>query len=79
MIDVKEAVNIARDYLEMIYSTTSLRSLLVEEVELSENGNYWYVTFGWDLDMMGTQRTYKIFKISASDGEVLSMKIREVS
>ncbi len=77
MIDVKQAVSIARAYLEALIGIHHMHSLLVEEVEIEED--CWNVTFGWDTDRVGTQRTYKVLKVRASDGEVLSMKIRTVA
>ncbi len=78
MIDVKTAVGKAKQYGAQILGY-NLKNLLVEKVELSDDGEYWYVTLGWDLDQLGIQRTYKLFKIRAADGEVISMKIRTVA
>lgn len=77
MIDVKTAVRLGEKYIRDIYGPFALNSLLVEEIELVDD--CWLVTFGWDTDRLGTQRTYKVLKVRASDGEVLSMKIRTVA
>lgn len=90
IIDVKEAINIARDHLLFLYDQKDLPGLLLEEVELTEDEKYWMVTFGFDVNreyaqaferviMPKTTREYKIITIQASTGKVLSMKIRKVS
>src|SRR5260221_12866452 len=55
MIDVKEAVKSARNYLmDMIHegqiSTGPVPAISLEEVELSEDEKYWLITFGYDTD-----------------------------
>jgi len=76
MLDVKQAVEKAQRYLKTLYRNKGFLNLMLEEVELSSDDRYWLVTLGWDLDVMGTRRTYKVFKIDAETGEVISMKIR---
>jgi hypothetical protein len=83
MIDVKTAVQRAMDYAKEIFTTPvpelsvpMLPSLLLEEVEMSDDEKFWYVTLGWDADRLGTNWIYKIFKTRAEDGEVVSVKIR---
>jgi hypothetical protein len=75
MMDVKDAVKVAENYMDSLYSD-SVRGLLLEEVELSDDEQFWCVTLSWDVDILGTQRTYKVFKIRANDGTVVSMKMR---
>jgi geranylgeranyl pyrophosphate synthase len=96
MVNVKEAVGIAFQYMNDLYDTTKFHDFLLEEVELSEDGRWWLVTIGWSrathpdeviqTPMTNTilgqskiqyRRTYKVFKIDATNGEVRSMKIRE--
>ena len=82
MIDVKTAAKKAKEYAQEMYGgelpglPMGLPGVLLEEVERSDDGKFWYVTLGWDADRLGTKRTYKVFKIKADDGEVVSMKIR---
>ena len=94
-IDVREAIRIAQDYINNVYAY-QLPHLLLEEVEESEDGEYWYITFGFDTDrivdtdtMTATAslllnvrpkffRAYKLITVRASDGKVMSMKIREI-
>ncbi len=63
-------------------STTQIRDLRLEEVELSDDRSQWLITLGYSIseDGMGIRsvRHYKIFSVDANDGEVQSMKIREV-
>lgn len=47
MIDVKEAVKIAFDYLDKLYDSVQLEDKLLEEVALSDDESYWYVTVGF--------------------------------
>lgn len=95
MINVKEAVSIAFQYMSDLFDTSKFHDFLLEEVELSENGKWWLVTIGWSrpvppneviqnpmTSILGQskityRRSYKVFKIDASNGEVRSMKIRE--
>ncbi len=85
-IDVKKAVQSAKEYLKEAYADDTLRNLLLEEVQRDDNGD-WLITLGFDkpnlnvLQMMRTyeeQRIFKIFHIDSSTGKVKSMKIREL-
>ncbi|SFH41605.1 hypothetical protein SAMN05660649_05126 [Desulfotomaculum arcticum] len=86
MISVKEAVVKAFEFFKEIYSTaeTSLVDLKLEEVELTEDEQYWYVTIGFSeksmmegfLPVSANKRYYKIIKLDSITGRVLSMKIR---
>lgn len=90
MIDVKEAAQIAVDYLNKIpgYSEYA-KSSSVEEIELTEDERCWLVTLGFRIpvgasafDFLGNTKVivkYKIFKIDAQNGKVYSMKIRNVN
>jgi len=54
MIDVKEAVRIASDYLVQLYDASQLHDVLLEEVALSEDEEYWYVTIGFTRNIPST-------------------------
>ena len=54
MIDVKEAVKIATDYLKQLYEPTQLHDILLEEVALSDDEKYWYVTLGFSRPVAST-------------------------
>ncbi|HEX6623903.1 MAG TPA: hypothetical protein VF064_09330 [Pyrinomonadaceae bacterium] len=84
MMDVKQAAKLASDYFNSLYETQSLSNVLLEEVELTENGEYWLITLSYPAQpetvssIFGTKRQYKVFKINAETGEVQSMKIRKI-
>lgn len=94
-IDVRSAVIAAKQYFENIKDMMgdSINNILLEEVELSENKKFWYVTLGFSRPVAKnekslipdaislvtkTEREYKMFIVDAETGEVKSMKIREV-
>jgi hypothetical protein len=82
MLGVKQAVSAATTYAREIFG--SAKALTLEEVEKSPDGRYWMITLGIDeklsqIEVLGgirPRRDYKIFKVDAASGEVLSMKIR---
>jgi hypothetical protein len=80
MIDVKQAVNIAVEYLKAFYP--HLKQIRLEEVELSDDRNFWFITLSYpdesNITILPPSKQYKIFKIDVETGEVLSMKIRQV-
>ena len=47
MVDVKQAVAKAMDYLRDMYQTDQFRDVLLEEVDLSEDNKFWNVTIGF--------------------------------
>jgi hypothetical protein len=95
-IGVRDAVRKAAEYLQELYSyiDTTLPNLRLEEVDLSDDGSQWLITFGFTaaetdvesnplLGALGgtatrTRREYKVIAIDARTGEPLSMKIREL-
>lgn len=85
MIDVKEAVKIARSYVADLFSDAG--GLALEEVEFSEEKGAWLITIGFSvrepqspLDALGLKydRKYKLIHVDAETGEVKSVKIRPV-
>jgi hypothetical protein len=93
MISIKQAVTAAYDYLAELSDLikTDLADLRLEEIELSEDQQFWLVTLGYDralknnlLPALGLpertqyQREYKLLKVNAETGEVEALKIREV-
>jgi hypothetical protein len=89
MLDVKDATKTAIDYFSQVFQN-GYKNLRLEEVELSDDERYWYITLGFDspYQNIGTiasmpiggraAREYKTIKIAASTGKVLSIKIRTV-
>jgi hypothetical protein len=82
MIDVKQAVDAASQYLATLYANDPPSNVRLEEVELSEDEKYWLVTLSFSDTLqvfIPPRRSYKLFKINAESGQVQSMKIREVA
>lgn len=88
--DVKTAVSAAYNYLISIQDMmgNALQDIRLEEVELSEEKNFWSITLGFDnpvktkdplaIQLGIPQREYKVFKVNAQTGEVEAMKIRKL-
>jgi hypothetical protein len=92
-IDVKEAVRKSVAYFLKLYPKLGTgANVMLEEVEISEDGSYWIVTVGYDMqrhaseltgnlrDVFGPKvvRHYKVFKVDAKTGRIISMKIRSL-
>jgi hypothetical protein len=92
MVDVKQAVNKARGYLEDMYRIDQFKDILVEEVDLSEDNKFWDVTIGFTRLQESTsggpmatligqsaefKREYKVFRIDAETGDLRSMRSRK--
>ncbi len=83
MVDGKQAVVKAMEYVKAVYEPSQVVDLMLEEVERSEDGKHWFITLGFtprDAASPGVtfERTYKVVKIVVDSGEVLSMKIRKL-
>lgn len=89
MIDIKQAVSIAVDFVQKMYSSEKIFDILLEEVELPEDEQYWFVTIGFNrqpelpahpLDALTPLRpsefvrVYKKVRIDAESGDVTFMK-----
>jgi len=80
MIDVKEAVKNANEYLQAFFPHA--QNIQLEEVELDETRKLWLITMSFPdeedknapVSLYARQRRYKIFSISAEDGKVTAMK-----
>lgn len=78
-IDVKKAVKIASQYLNGLYGQ-SIGNTRVEEVELDDEDGVWLITLSFvDIDDLVPERIYKTLEIDLETGQVLAMRIREVS
>lgn len=88
MVDLKTAVSATHNYLQSIQSIMgNLQDIRLEEVELSEDKEYWLITLGFDIPAktksplaigLAPNREYKVFKVNAHTGEVEAMKIRKL-
>ena len=84
VIDVRHAAQAAMGYFQNLFPRVTNFSL--EEAELSDDENCWLITLGFDalkskngLDNFLPPKTkYKVFKVDAKTGKVLSMKIRSL-
>ena len=79
-ISAKKAFEYASKYFEELVDRPNIT---IEEAEIDETGEYWFVTLGFDTIFPGeklifSKRGYKIFKIHAYTGQVISMKIRQI-
>ncbi len=82
MVDGKQAVGKAIDYVKSVYDASQVTDLMLEEEERSEDGKHWYVTLSFTPQGKASggapmERTYKVVKIVVETGELLSMKIRK--
>lgn len=82
MINAKEAANAAIEYLKSFYPKA--KNVTLEEVEWSEEKKSWSVTIGFEnMDDNGENpaniisKTYKIFRIDNTSGQVTAMKSRD--
>lgn len=86
-MEVKDAVNLARDYVHDLFADEQISNLGLDEVEYDESKDVWLVTVGfsrpWDypkgaLAMMAQsvspRRSYK--QVAVKSGKVVSVKNR---
>ena len=88
MLDVKEAAQRASEYFAGLYADEGVLNVQLEEVELTDDGQYWLITLSYPMirsgEMSGIpinlafRRKYKVFKIDSRTGEVKSMKMRNI-
>ncbi len=83
MIDVQQAAEVAVQYFIRLNPQVN-RNITLEEVEISDDERYWYITLGYTesgADSFfggGTTRQYKLFTVDATDATVRAMKIRKI-
>lgn len=87
MLEVREAVKVATEYIQTLFSEKQIPELRLEEVELTPDNQFWEVTLSFvvreptaylSLGDAARTREYKTFRINAETGQVQSMKIRKV-
>lgn len=84
MINVKEATDKAKEHLVAFFPDAE--QVQLEEVELSKDKAHWLITLSYEglsssvasSMLVGKSLLYKIFKLDAKQGEVISMKIRNI-
>jgi len=90
-LDAKQAARLALDYYNELFPNAAVSNVALEEVEFLEEENCWLITLGFDgpvrvksaldVNLFGPQpptRKFKIFKVNAETGSVISMKIRKI-
>lgn len=92
MIDVKQAIRAAADFVAETLSDEKLLDVRLEEVELTENEETWFITLSFLRRQKATtglaeacsepvgrmEREYKILAVDSERGRVRSMKIRQL-
>ena len=84
MIDVKEATDKAKAHLASFFPDAE--NVQLEEVELTDDKAHWLITLSYEglstsvasSMLVGKSLLYKIFKLDAKQGDVISMKIRNI-
>ncbi len=83
MINVKEATDKAKEHLSVFFPEAE--EIQLEEAELTPDKAYWLITLSYagisnsvaSSLLVGKSIRYKLFKLDAESGEVVSMKIRD--
>lgn len=75
-IPVEQAASAAATYLGKLIPTAA--GVRIEETELGADGAAWLITLSYHEGLAFGPRQYKMLRVDALTGEVLSMKIREV-
>ncbi len=82
-MEVKQAVEVAKNHVIELFSSEGIANLGLEEVE--KKGTYWNITIGfsrpWDSNIGAVlsgarSRTYKTILVNDEDGRILSVKSR---
>ncbi len=84
MINVTEATIKAKEYLLSFFPEAE--NVQLEEVELTNDKAHWLITLSYEgvsntvasSLLVGKSLRYKLFKLEAESGEVISMKIRDI-
>ncbi|MCB1032400.1 MAG: hypothetical protein KDD47_01025 [Acidobacteria bacterium] len=76
MIEITEAVDIARKSFERLYEGEKFTEVRMAEAELSRDGQSWMVTLSYhDAEVSGIAK-HKVLQIDAESGQVRSIKVR---
>ncbi|MGA9998041.1 MAG: hypothetical protein WBP93_21690 [Pyrinomonadaceae bacterium] len=92
MLDVKQATKAASDYFASLVEPQTVSDIRLEEVEIEQEEpeadtfrTYWLITLSYlpakpnPLLPAEQERQYKVFKIDAETGELMSMKMLKVA
>lgn len=85
-IDARAAAQAAAAYFQVLYPNVTAFGL--EEVELSDDGSHWQITLSFEVSQkpgglvafpfQPPKTKFKVFKVDARTGEVVSMRIRKL-
>jgi len=87
MVSIKQATMAAREFARSVLEPDQFKTLRLEEVDSSlvDGKPVWLITLSVSAPdhvtvmLAGVGRDYKTFAVQKEDGEVLSMKIRELA
>jgi hypothetical protein len=85
-IDVKKAVELAKGYLSDVLEVP-VHLTLLEEIELTEDQQSWLITLSFPALSLAPnplvaalrEREYKVIKLQADTGKLISIKIRPLA
>ncbi len=86
-MDVKEAVQTAKNYVAELFTDETIENIGLEEVEFNDTSNNWEVTIGfsrpWQTNILAgalsnthQTRSYKLVCVKDDSGQVLSLTDR---
>ncbi len=89
-MDVKQAVQTAKEHVVELFSDEPIENVGLEEVEFDELNQVWAVTIGFSrfwgghpgdniVRALATERDFKIVRIKDEGGRVQSVKHRDVA
>lgn len=91
LVGLKDAAGIALEYFLDLYPEfrRTAANVMLEEVEEIDDAANWLITIGYDMDRRlvrptiafgppPPERHYKVIKVDAQTGRVISMKIRSL-
>lgn len=88
-MDVKEAVALAKKYVDEVFAGEPISDVGLEEIEFDDVAGIWSITIGfsrpWETtkglaaSFLPTKRDYKVVRISDVDRKMLSVKNRALA
>lgn len=76
MIDVTEAVALARKSFLLLHEGEGVSDVRMAEAELDRDGTTWLVTLGYADEEVSGIAKHKVLRIDAESGQVRSIKVR---
>ena len=85
-LDVKEAVQKAKEYISEVFADETIRGVRLEEVALDEGTHIWQVTIGFHRMVDGflpalaaEERAFKVVQIDDRSGRVVAITHRDLT